>query len=220
MKTTFKACLIDGAVGCLEVRYVAETEALPNKAKKLVVLSHPHPLHGGTMDNKVVTTMARAFHSLGYITVTYNFRGVGKSEGKYDSGVGEQDDLMAVIAWSKKNFAIEHVTLAGFSFGSYVSLKVQQRITIEALCTVAPPVGLYDISELNNVNNLNMKREGGGEISWTLIQGGQDEVVSAKDVINWALSIEQSPDIYWRNSAGHFFHGELVWLKKIILSAF
>ncbi|VAW46369.1 Alpha/beta hydrolase, partial [hydrothermal vent metagenome] len=98
MKTVFKECLIDGVIGRLEVRYVAEAEPLSNKSKKLVVLSHPHPLHGGTMDNKVVTTMARAFHSLGYTAVTYNFRGVGKSEGEYDHGVGEQDDLMAVVA--------------------------------------------------------------------------------------------------------------------------
>ncbi|VAW49776.1 Alpha/beta hydrolase [hydrothermal vent metagenome] len=87
--------------------------------------------------------MARAFHSLGYTAVTYNFRGVGKSEGEYDHGVGEQDDLMAVVAWAKETFAIEQVTLAGFSFGSYVALK-----------------------------------------------------------------------------SGHFFYGELVWLKKIILLAF
>jgi len=88
--------------------------------------------------------------------------------------------------------------LAGFSFGSYVALKAQDRLTIEALCTVAPPVGLYDFTEI------------GGGNSWSLIQGGQDEVVSAQGIMDWALSLERSPDIYWRTQAGHFFHGELI----------
>ncbi|VAW45873.1 Alpha/beta hydrolase [hydrothermal vent metagenome] len=206
--------MIEGAVGGIEVRYAAANETT-EQSQKLVVLSHPHPLHGGTMDNKVVTTMARAFHRLGYITVAYNFRGVGKSEGKYDHGVGEQDDLMAVVAWEKQTFNAEHLTLAGFSFGSYVSLRVahSKKVEVNALCTVAPPVGLYDFSGL-------LSKEGGGEIFWTLIQGGQDEVVSAKEILNWAMSQPNKPDIYWREQAGHFFHGELIWLKKVILLAF
>jgi len=206
-----KETLIDGAVGLLEVRcFVPELLSMEVesdlKSLKLVVLSHPHPLHGGTMNNKVVTTMERAFKGLGYVTVAYNFRGVGQSEGVYDEGVGEQEDLLAVVAWAKTMFAIEHVTLAGFSFGSYVSLKVQERLAVEALCTVAPPVGLYDFFEI----------EGGVKNVWSLIQGGQDEVVSALDVVDWALSLKRSPDIYWRAQAGHFFHGELIWLKKAI----
>lgn len=209
MKKGSKVTLIEGAVGRLEVRYFAK-EVLSAQEIKLVVLSHPHPLHGGTMNNKVVTTMERAFQQLGYVTVAYNFRGVGESEGRYDHGVGEQEDLCAVLAWAKQTFQVNEVTLAGFSFGSYVALsaqiKVQAMVEIKAMCTVAPPVGLYDFSTI----------EGGG-FSWALIQGGQDEVVSASDIVTWSTSLEQAPDLYWRAQAGHFFHGELIWLKRVIL---
>ena len=213
MKKAFKEGLIDGAVGALEVRYSPIIDDV--EPKKLVVLSHPHPLHGGTMNNKVVTTMERTFQSLGYATVAYNFRGVGQSEGEYSHGEGEQADLLAVIKWAKQRFKTEHLTLAGFSFGSYVALKVahSKQIEVNALCTVAPPVGLYDFSGL-------LSKEGGEEIFWTLIQGGQDEVVSAKEILNWAMSQPNKPDVYWRQQAGHFFHGELIWLKKVILLAF
>ncbi len=228
MKKRLEHILIDGAVGAIEVRYSAieEGDECPDK---LVILSHPHPLHGGTMTNKVVTTMERTFQSLGYATVAYNFRGVGQSEGKYDHGEGEQADLLAVIQWAKQTFNSEYLTLAGFSFGSYISLKIahSKQVEVNALCTVAPPVGLYDFSDL-------LSKEGGGrgelsllkrgysgvEISWTLIQGGQDEVVSAKEILNWAMSQPNKPDVYWREKAGHFFHGELIWLKKVILLAF
>jgi hypothetical protein len=213
LKKAFEQGLIEGAVGAIEVRYSSIVDGV--EPKKLVVLSHPHPLHGGTMNNKVVTTMERAFQNLGYATVAYNFRGVGQSEGEYDHGEGEQADLMAVIEWAKQTFKTEYLTLAGFSFGSYVTLKVHhsKQVEVNALCTIAPPVGLYDFSELST-------EIGGGEISWTLIQGGQDEVVSAKEILTWAMSQANKPDLYWREQAGHFFHGELIWLKKVVLLAF
>lgn len=213
MKKTFEQDLIEGSVGAIEVRYSSVEHG--SDPKRLVVFSHPHPLHGGTMNNKVVTTMERAFQHLGYATVAYNFRGVEKSEGEYDHGEGEQADLLAVIKWAKQTFKSEHLTLAGFSFGSYVSLNVahSKQIKVNALCTVAPPVGLYDFSDL-------FSKEGGEEISWTLIQGGQDEVISAQEVLNWAMSQPNKPDVYWRERAGHFFHGELIWLKRVVLAHF
>jgi len=207
VKKSSKGVLIEGAEGNIELRY--HTVSDDEQAVKLVVLSHPHPLYGGTMNNKVVTTMERAFHALGYVTIAYNFRGVGKSEGEYDHGHGEQEDLMAVVDWARQQFNVEHLTLAGFSFGSYVSLKAQSKIEVQALCTVAPPVGLYDFADIDPV-----------KIPWVLIQGGQDEVVEAKGIVDWAISLEHSPDIYWRANAGHFFHGELIWLKQNILLIF
>ncbi len=215
MKKAFEVDVIDGVVGAIEVRYSSIVGDVESRPKKLVVLSHPHPLHEGTMNNKVVTTMERTFQSLGYATVAYNFRGVGQSEGEYDHGEGEQADLLAVIQWAKQIFKTEYLTLAGFSFGSYVSLKVVQSalVEVDALCTVAPPVGLYDFSGL-------LSKKGGEEISWTLVQGGQDEVVSAKEVLSWAMSQPHKPDVYWREQSSHFFHGELIWLKKVILLAF
>jgi alpha/beta superfamily hydrolase len=195
---------IAGPGGNLELRVKKGGE----NANQLVVISHPHPLYGGTMNNKVVTTMERAFLSLGYITVAYNFRGVGLSEGEYDNGKGEQQDLKAVVDWAVSEYGIDQITLAGFSFGSYVSLKAMgnlDKIKAKAICTVAPPVGLYDFSVIDNI-----------DIPWSLIQGGQDEVVSAKEILDWAMTRKQVPDVYWRAKASHFFHGELVWLRKVI----
>lgn len=199
--------LIDGPSGCIELRakFVPHEEG----KQKIVVISHPHPLYGGTMNNKVVTTLERAFSGKGYSTVAYNFRGVGGSEGKYDNGEGEQQDLLAVVDWAKQQFKPVNIVLAGFSFGSYVSLKSVKACKADALCTVAPPVGLYDFSQIKKIN-----------VPWVLIQGGQDEVVSAKEILDWSMGLSAKPDIYWRDGASHFFHGELVWLKKVIELSF
>ncbi|WP_019557700.1 alpha/beta hydrolase [Thiomicrorhabdus arctica] len=212
MNTKSVTELIPSQNGLIEVRYKAlssESE-VTDKVMKLVVLSHPHPLYGGTMNNKIITTMERAFQSLGYVTVAYNFRGVGKSEGEHDQGIGEQNDLVEVIEWAKQRFKSTHLTLAGFSFGSYVALKAYQEfnktLSVDALCTVAPPVGLYDFSGIHPV-----------KVPWVLIQGGKDEVVSSTEILRWAMAGELQPDIYWRAKAGHFLHGELIWLKNIIL---
>lgn len=203
MKTKSETLLISGPVGNLEIR--VKPSAQDVDSGKAVIISHPHPLYGGTMNNKVVTTMERAFSSLGYTTVAYNFRGVGDSEGEYDNGIGEQADLIAVLDWLGSSYEISHTVLAGFSFGSYVSLNALAKCKVDAICTVAPPVGLYDFSVINDVS-----------VPWSLIQGGQDEVVSAQEILDWAMKQSSKPDIYWRDGASHFFHGELVWLRRII----
>lgn len=208
MKAETVKQIIQGPAGDIEVRVKAGKDA--GAHSKVVVLSHPHPLYGGTMDNKVITTLERAFSSMGYVTVAFNFRGVGKSSGEYDNGVGEQGDLQSVVSWAKLSFSPKQTVLAGFSFGSYVSLKAFESCEgVDALCTVAPPVGLYDFSCINNV-----------QVPWTLIQGGKDEVVSAPEILDWAMQQQNVPDVYWRAEASHFFHGELVWLRKIVEASF
>ena len=207
MKTKPSHPMIAGPAGQIELRVNAPKA---DNSAKLVVLSHPHSLYGGSMNNKVVTTMERAFAALGYTTVAYNFRGVGNSEGDYDNGEGEQQDLLTVLDWASEQFQPQKTVLAGFSFGSYVTLKVVTRLSrVDAICTVAPPVGLYDFSGLGEI-----------EPDWVMIQGGQDEVVSPREIMDWALSLNKTPDIYWRSQASHFFHGELVWLKGLIQSVF
>lgn len=194
--------IISGAEGGIEIR----SQVASGDTKRLVVICHPHPLYGGTMNNKVVTTIEKAFFNLDFNTVTFNFRGVGSSSGEYDNGVGEQEDLLSVLDWAVGQFKPEYIVLAGFSFGSYVVLKAQDKlVNVNALCTVAPPVGLYDFSNIKGI-----------EKSWTLIQGGKDEVISAREVMDWSMSHEKQPDIYWRAQASHFFHGELIWLKNLI----
>ena len=201
-----------GDVGQLEVRLTLPGAKKPDAnqkhdhyAKHWVVLSHPHPKFGGTMDNKVITTLERTFQSLGYGTLAYNFRGVGASDGEYDGGDGEQRDLAAIVSWLREAHEVEHLTLAGFSFGSYVSLKQCSPLKADAICTVAPAVGMYDFSDID-IN-----------VPWVLVQGGEDEVVSAHEVMDWAMKQFHVPSIYYRRQASHFFHRQLVWLKQVIL---
>lgn len=201
--------LINGACGQIELR-VSVPENNQSNQVKLAVVSHPHPLYGGTMNNKVVTTMEKAFASLGYHVVAYNFRGVGKSEGEYDSGEGEQDDLIKVIAWARKELGAAEVLLGGFSFGSYVTLKALPKIdAVDAICTIAPPVGLYDFTKIATVT-----------VPWVIVQGGQDEVVDVAEVTDWVKGLENKPDLLWREKSSHFFHGELVWLRRMLIAYF
>lgn len=197
--------LIDGDVGKIQLRMTRPGDF---SVSKWVVLSHPHPQFGGTMDNKVVTTLERSFQRLGFGTVAYNFRGIDASEGSYDGGEGEQADLQAVVTWLRQNEDISHLMLAGFSFGGYIALKQADVLKADELCIVAPPVSMMDFSQVAPT------------MPWTLIQGGQDEVIDAKEVLDWLWRLPNQPDLYWRAEASHFFHGQLVWLKKVIAMAF
>ncbi|WP_319558571.1 alpha/beta hydrolase [Thiomicrorhabdus sp.] len=208
MKKNLQTTLIKGVHGNLEVRHnFADFDGVSES--KLVVLSHPHPLFGGTMNNKVITTMERAFQSLGYATLAYNFRGVGKSEGEYDEGMGETADLLKALSWAREQLPVKETVLAGFSFGSYVSLRALSEVQVDRICTVAPPIGLYDFSSLDPVS-----------IPWTCIQGGRDEVIDAREVLEWVTRPESSADLFWRSGASHFFHGELIWLKNVIIASY
>ncbi|GAB6070880.1 Dot/Icm type IV secretion system effector CoxH3 [Thiomicrorhabdus hydrogeniphila] len=209
MKQKAEKILIKGDKGNIELRVKHAPHHAQNPKKQLAVISHPHPLYGGTMDNKVVTTLERTFLHLGYSTVAYNFRGVGQSDGEYDNGQGEQKDLQTVVRWAQTEYTYEKTVLAGFSFGSYVTLQAYRHCNVHALCTVAPPVGLYDFSGLYDI-----------ALPWVLIQGGQDEVVSPQEILDWAMGLETKPDLYWRDKASHFFHGELIWLRKVVEMAF
>ncbi|MDG6774891.1 CocE/NonD family hydrolase [Thiomicrorhabdus sp. ZW0627] len=210
MRSKSHKALIDGVVGPIEVRFFdASQQTGKDGSLSLVVISHPHPQFGGTMDNKVVTTIERAFQGLGYSTLTYNFRGVGQSVGEYDGGVGERQDLISVVNWARQNMAFEKLVLSGFSFGSYVTLTAQPAIRADRLFLVAPPVGLYDFSRIEEVS-----------VPWEVVIGLDDEVVEVKEMLDWAFSREQSPSVYCRANASHFLHGQLIWLKKLILSEY
>lgn len=200
-----QSTIIAGVVGDLEIRLALPSENI----KKWVVVSHPHPQFGGTMDNKVVTTLEKAYQSLGFGTLVYQFRGVGLSAGEYDGGEGEQSDLAAVVTWLRTEHAPEYLVLAGFSFGAYISLKQAAPLRVDHLLAVAPPVNLYDFSGIQLLDT-----------PWILVQGAADEVVPALEVLDWALKLENVPDIHWRSGASHFFHRQLVWLKKVVLMAY
>jgi hypothetical protein len=206
MRSKSETTLIGGPAGELEVRF----RAVENSEQAgLVVISHPHPQFGGTMNNKVVTTLEKALQEKGYATAVYNFRGVGRSQGQYDGGVGEVDDLVAVVNWARTHFNVDRFSLAGFSFGSYITLKAQPVLQAERLMIVAPPVGLYDFSAIEEVR-----------VPWEMVIGLEDEVVEVAEMMQWFGRLQQKPTLYARANASHFFHGQLLWLKRIILSEY
>src|SRR5579872_3570691 len=192
--------LLPGAAGDIEILATPVAETLKNAT---AIICHPHPLFGGTMNNKVVTTLARVFRDLGLRSVRFNFRGVGKSSGVHDEGRGEVDDLLTIVDWIKKLFPNDTVWLAGFSFGAYVATKGAMQISPEKLVTIAPQVSRFKQDDLARVT-----------CPWVLVQGEQDEVVSAEEVFAWIETLPHKPDVIRMPTAGHFFHGQLMELRR------
>lgn len=170
------------------------------------VILHPHPLYGGTMHNKVVHTLARAFGELGIASVRFNFRGVGSSAGAFAHGEGETEDALAVIAWLRQQRPGTPVWLAGFSFGAYVALRAAASAQVSGLITVAPAVHLYDFSTFALPH-----------CPWLLIQGEADEVVPVEKVRGWLSGITVQPQTLFLPGVSHFFHGHLTELKSALL---
>ena len=175
---------------------------------QIAVICHPHPLHDGTMHNKVVTTLAKACQNLGMPTVRFNYRGVGKSSGEYGQLTGEIDDLQTVLAWLKKSQPNAQIGLAGFSFGSYISAHVANLLPDAAwLISVAPAVHHADFTELQNIT-----------CPWLVIMGDEDEVVPPADVYAWAAKTPQIETLQRFADATHFFHGKLGPLRTCVQS--
>ncbi|MFA5493197.1 MAG: alpha/beta fold hydrolase [Porticoccaceae bacterium] len=192
--------LIAGPVGKLEVVLHGGEDT----AAHVAIVCHPHPQHGGTMDNKVVTTLIRAFGELQLPAVRFNFRGTGQSEGAYDDGRGEVDDLAAVVAWMAERYPAARPVLAGFSFGAGVAGNGAQRLAgVAHLVLVAPPVGRYGFSERRSF-----------PCPWTLVMGGRDELVAPDMVNRWADTLSPVPEILAMPEASHFFHGHLVQMRE------
>ena len=169
----------------------------------LVVICHPHPLFGGTMDNKVVTTLARFWRRQGYSVLMFNFRGVGSSTGLHDDGVGEAEDLHTVLRWASQHCSATQLILAGFSFGAYIAALGADRFTkwqierlqLQQVVLVAPAVENYPMANLQLPDQTRV------------IVGDADEVVSHDLVVAWAQRL--SLDIVVVPQASHFFHGRL-----------
>ncbi len=172
------------------------------------IVCHPHPLHGGTMDNKVVYTIARALQTSGIATLRFNFRGVGASEGTYDDGVGETRDAAAVADFGAARWPNRRLILAGFSFGAFVALRLALARDTAHLITVAPPVGRFDFSELH-----------APDCPWLVVQGDADDVVDPSAVIAWVKRQEPTPDLRVVPGVGHFFHGHLAELRDTVIEA-
>lgn len=180
--------------------------ARPETVAGVAVICHPHPLYGGTLHNKVVHYLARTLNELDIATVRFNFRGVGKSAGSYDQGQGEQDDCRAVVDWARAWQPDRPLWLAGFSFGAYVALAVARETGPAQLITVAPPVTVFSFTDMALP-----------ECPWLLIQGLQDEVVPAQEVLDWARNCRPRPEIVTLEGVSHFFHGRLNLLRQTLL---
>ena len=191
---------IDGPAGALEV--VLNQPDLPKGALRgIALVCHPHPLQGGTLDNKVAQTLAKTFFALGYASVRLNFRGVGESAGAFAEGVGETEDVIAVLAWAKQRLGDAlPVVLAGFSFGAYVQTRVAQSVAFERMVLVGPAVGRFPLATVPEET--------------IVIHGEEDDVVPLAKVFEWARP--QALPVIVFPGCGHFFHGRLVHLQKTI----
>ncbi len=204
MRPLIEQMFIRGPAGKLETLITVSTT--PNPHNAIAIVCHPHPLHEGTMHNKVVHTMARTFSDLGIPVARFNFRGVEASEGTFDNAIGEVADLAAVIAFMQNRYPDRAVWLAGFSFGAYIALKASVNNQAAYLLTVAPAIHLYDTSNIEIPN-----------CPWLLIMGDKDEIVSPDAVFRWTEKITPAPDMVQMEGAGHFFHRRLVELKNILI---
>lgn len=193
------ATSIQGPAGKLEI---AMGTPIGMDRSAIGIVCHPHPLHGGTMYNKVVTTLSRAFQGLGLTTVRFNFRGVGNSQGSFDHGRGEVDDLLAVVKWLQNEMGHQEIWLAGFSFGAFIAANGAVQLPAKKLVTVAPPVMHFPMRDLPPIL-----------CDWVLVQGEQDDVVPPEEVFVWAESRQPPPTILRFPEAGHFFHGQLGELR-------
>jgi uncharacterized protein len=190
---------IAGPAGAIE----AVVEA-PADATAFAVVCHPHPLFGGTLDNKVVHTLARTFQEQGAATIRFNFRGVGASQGAHADGLGESDDARTVIAWGRSRWREASLWLAGFSFGGAVAIRVASGANAGLLVTVAPAVQRVPV-------------ETGAlpRCPWLIVQGDADDVVPAADTQAWAARFAPDASVVLVPGAGHFFHGRLHDLKEV-----
>jgi len=192
--------LIDGPAGKIET----DVNDPGGDRRGLALIAHPNPLQGGTKDNKVVTTLAKAFYALGYVAARPNFRGVGATQGSHDGGRGEADDLVAVAAHLRREYGELPLVLAGFSFGSFVQTLVAKRLKAERLVLVGPAVNRFP-AETVPADTL-------------VIHGEHDDVVPLAAVLDWARPQELAVVVV--PGGEHFFHGRLNSLSDIVIRAF
>ena len=189
--------IVAGPVGDLEV-VIDAPSASP---RGVALVCHPHPLQGGTLDNKVAHTLAKTFHAMGYVATRFNFRGVGRSAGVFDEGIGETDDALAVLRHVKSRFGEAlPVALAGFSFGSFVQTRVAAQVTPEGLVLVGPAVNRFPLQPV--------------PAETIVVHGEEDDVVPLADVFAWARPQELPVVVF--PGCGHFFHGRLLQLARVV----
>jgi alpha/beta superfamily hydrolase len=197
---------ITGAAGPLECALDLPDQAQFASPRGLVLVAHPHPLFGGTMDNKIAQTLARAFVSLGYVAVRMNFRGVGNSAGSHDEGHGETDDMALLLTHMQQQYPGLPFALAGFSFGTFVQSQLQQRLIAagtpaERLVLVGAAAGKWPMPPV--------------PADTILIHGELDDTIPLSAVLDWARP--QDLPIIVIPGADHFFHRKLQHIKNFVV---
>jgi alpha/beta superfamily hydrolase len=197
---------LDGGAGSIECALDLPNEAQFAAPRGIALVAHPHPLYGGTMDNKVVHTLVRAFLALGYVCARMNFRGVGKSAGEHDHGRGETDDMAVLLAHMRAQYPDLPVALSGFSFGTFVQSHLAQRMAeqgqpAERLVLVGTAAGKWQIANV--------------PADTILIHGELDETIPLADVFAWAGP--QDLPVIVVTGADHFFHRKLQHIKNFVV---
>lgn len=196
-----------GVVGQLECALDLPDAALFSAPRGLALVAHPHPLFGGTMDNKIAQTLARAFVTLGYVAVRMNFRGVGKSEGVHDNGVGETDDMALLLAQMRTRYPDLPLALGGFSFGTFVQAQLQQKLIAqgtpaERLALIGTAAGKWPMPDV--------------PANTILIHGELDDTIPLQAVFDWARP--QDIPVIVIPGADHFFHRKLQHIKNYVVN--
>jgi len=203
-RTTLQQLTLSGPSGALEALLEEPVEGTTRAG--LVVVCHPHPLHGGTMQNKVAHTLARSLCGLGLSALRFNFRGVGASAGSYGSGVGELQDALAVLDWAAQARPRSTLWLAGFSFGGCIALQASLQRPVQQVVAVAPAVERCAI-------------DGPPRCPWLVVQGLEDELVDSRAVRAWTSKQDGAVELVELAGVDHFFHGRLNELRTVLENA-
>jgi alpha/beta superfamily hydrolase len=195
---------VEGPAGPLEALYEAPADA---PAMGAAVVCHPHPQYGGTLQNKVVHTLARAFVAQNFLAMRFNFRGVGASEGAFDDGPGELQDALAASRAARQRCPDGPLWFAGFSFGAAVAIGAAAEVDADGLVSVAPA--------MSRVKGPGAKQPA---CPWLIVQGDEDDLVGVDDTIAWVNELDPGPELRIFESTDHFFHGQLVPLRKVVES--
>jgi alpha/beta superfamily hydrolase len=202
--TPTRTLQIPGPAGTLEA--LLDEPAAAAAPASVAVICHPHPLYGGTMTNKVVYSLAKAFNEAGSVAVRFNYRGVGASAGTYDDGNGETADALAVLEWAAQRWPGAQLCLGGFSFGGAVAIRAAAAADVIRLVTVAPAIRRVSVDQRS------LPR-----CPWLIVQGDQDELVDPNDIQQWAAALPEAPQLVMLNGVEHFFHGRLNELRQVVV---